>query len=79
MLADSFNVGTKNIEQKENEIISTYTYDTSKIVTGPNGISIVPYSKKIQFKTNTKIPKLGVMIVGWGGNYHGSLTQCSTT
>ena len=107
MLADSFNVDTKNIEQKENEIISTYTYDTSKIVTGPNGISIVPYSKKIQFKTNTKIPKLGVMIVGWGGNngttvtngilanrlslkwetkrgeikanYHGSLTQCSTT
>ena len=65
MLADSFNVDTKNIEQKENEILSTYTYETSKVVAGPNGISIVPYSKKIQFKTNTEVPKLGVMIVGW--------------
>ena len=107
MLANTFNVDSKNVETKENEILSTYSYDTSKIVSGPNGISIVPYSKKIQFKTNTKVPKLGVMIIGWGGNngttvtngilanrlslkwetkrgevkanYHGSLTQCSTT
>ena len=107
MLANTFNVDSKNVETKENEILSTYTYDSSKIVAGPNGISIVPYSKKLQFKTNTKVPKLGVMIVGWGGNngttvtngilanrlslkwetkrgevkanYHGSLTQCSTT
>ena len=107
MLANTFNVDSKNVELKENEIHSTYNYETSKIVSGPNGISIVPYSKKIEFKTNTKVPKLGVMIIGWGGNngttvtngilanrlslkwetkrgevqanYHGSLTQCSTT
>ena len=107
MLANTFNVDSKNVETKEGEILSTYSYDSSKIVSGPNGISIVPYTKKFQFKTNTKVPKLGVMIVGWGGNngttvtngilanrlslkwdtkrgeikanYHGSLTQCSTT
>ena len=43
MLAETFNVDTKNVEQKENEILSTYTYETSKVVAGPNGISIVPY------------------------------------
>ena len=107
MLADSFNVDTKNVELKGTELFSTYTYETSKVVASQNGISIVPYQKKIQFKTETKVPKLGVMIVGWGGNngttvtngilanrlslkwetkrgevkanYHGSLTQCSTT
>ena len=107
MLANTFCVDTKNIEKKDDEIISTYTYETSKIVSDKNGVSVVPCTKKIQFKTNTKIPKLGVMIIGWGGNngttvtngilanklslkwdtkrgevkanYHGSLTQCSTT
>ena len=68
MLANTFNVDSKNVEMKENEILSTYSYDTSKIIAEPNGISIVPFSKKIQFKTNTKVPKLGVMIIGWGGN-----------
>ena len=107
MLANTFNVEAKNVEQKGSEIYSTYTYETSKVVSNDKGITIVPYSKKIEFKTDTKIPKLGVMIVGWGGNngttvtngilanklslkwetkrgevkanYHGSLTQCSTT
>ena len=107
MLANTFNVDSKNVEQKGSEIYSTYTYETSKVVSNEKGITIVPYSKKIEFKTETKIPKLGVMIVGWGGNngptvtngilanklalkwetkrgevkanYHGSLTQCSTT
>ena len=107
MLANTFNVDSKNVELKGTEIYSTYTYETSKVVSNEKGISIVPYSKKIEFKTETKIPKLGVMIVGWGGNngttvtngilanklslkwetkrgevkanYHGSLTQCSTT
>ena len=107
MLANTFNVDAKNVEQKGSEIYSTYTYETSKVVSNDKCITIVPYSKKIEFKTDTKIPKLGVMIVGWGGNngttvtngilanklslkwetkrgevkanYHGSLTQCSTT
>ena len=107
MLTSSFNVDSKNVECKDGEMISTYSYETSKIVPSSQGISIVPYTQKIHFKTDTKIPKLGVMIVGWGGNngttvtngilanklslkwetkrgevkanYHGSLTQCSTT
>ena len=107
MLANSFNVDTKNVEMKGNEILSTYIYENSKVVSSPNGISIIPYQKNILLKTETQIPKLGVMIVGWGGNngttvtngilanrlslkwetkrgevkanYHGSLTQCSTT
>ena len=107
MLANTFNVDSKNVELKGSEIYSTYTYETSKVVSNEKGITIVPYSKKIEFKTDTKIPKLGVMIIGWGGNngttvtngilanklslkwetkrgevkanYHGSLTQSSTT
>ena len=107
MLANTFNVDSKNVEEKGSEIFSTYTYETSKVVSNEKGITIVPYSKKIEFKTETKVPKLGVMIIGWGGNngttvtngilanklslkwetkrgevkanYHGSLTQCSTT
>ena len=107
MLANTFNVDSKAVEQKGTEILSSYTYETSKVVANDKGVTIVPFTKKINFKTETKVPKLGIMIVGWGGsnsttmtngilanklslkwetkrvevkaNYHGSLTQCSTT
>ena len=75
MLANTFCVDTKNVEKKDDEIISTYTYETSKIVSDKNGVSVVPCTKKIQFKTNTKIPKLGVMIIGWGGNNGTTVTN----
>ena len=75
MLANSFNVDSKNVEQKGSEIYSTYTYETSKVVSNEKGITIVPYSKKIEFKTETKIPKLGVMVIGWGGNNGTTVTN----
>jgi myo-inositol-1-phosphate synthase len=75
MLANSFNVDAKNVEKKGSEIFSTYSYESSKVVSNENGITIVPYTKTIQFKTETKIPKLGVMIVGWGGNNGTTVTN----
>jgi myo-inositol-1-phosphate synthase len=84
-----------------------YEYSTQVVTNENNTIKITPVTKKYEFKTETKVPKVGVMFVGLGGNngttatvgvlankkklkwetkrgevkanYHGSLTQCSTT
>ena len=88
-------------------MLSKYEYSTQTITNENNTIKITPLTKKYEFKTETKVPKVGVMFVGLGGNngttatvgvlankkklkwetkrgevtanYHGSLTQCSTT
>ena len=75
MLANSFDVDSKNVELKGSEMFSSYTYETSKVVANEKGITIVPFTKKIDFKTETKVPKLGVMIVGWGGNNGTTVTN----
>lgn len=107
MLTDTFNVNSKNVQKTDTELLSKYSYETSKIVSDATGVTIVPETKTYEFKTVTTVPKTGVMIIGWGGNngttvtngilanklslkwetkrgevkanYHGSLTQCSTT
>lgn len=107
MLTDTFNVNSKNVQKTDTELLSKYSYETSKIVSDATGVTIVPETKIYEFKTVTTVPKTGVMIIGWGGNngttvtngilanklslkwetkrgevkanYHGSLTQCSTT
>lgn len=106
-LAETFNVSTKDVEQKGTEMYSKYSYQNSRIEATDKGITIIPETKTIEFKTETKVPKVGVLFVGWGGNngttvttgilanrnslkwetkrgevqanYHGSLTQCSST
>ena len=107
MLTKSFKVDCSNVEMKGTEMYSKYEYHNSKVVNDKDGIKIIPTVQKYEFKTETKVPKVGVMFVGLGGNngttatvgvlankkklkwetkrgevtanYHGSLTQCSTT
>ena len=46
------------------QIVSTYTYDTVTV----EGATVTPVSTKYTFKTDKKVPKTGMMLVGWGGN-----------
>ena len=107
MLSETFDVPSDKVKIEGTTIISEYSYETSRVEKTEKGIKVIPETKKIEFKTETKVPKVGVMFVGWGGNngttctagvlanrhnlkwetkrgevqanYHGSLTQCSTS
>ena len=74
MLAESFTVDTPNVTVNGTEMIAKYEYQTQKIEAGPNGVKVIPQTKKFEFKTETKVPKTGVMLVGWGGNNGTTLT-----
>lgn len=61
---EPFTVNSKNIQYTEDEIIAQYSYNVTKV----QGNVVTPVEEKFTFKTSRKVPKLGVMIVGLGGN-----------
>ena len=74
MLANTFTVDSPNVEMKGTEMYAKYEYATSHIVADETGVKIVPETKKFEFKTETKVPKTGLMMIGWGGNNGTTLT-----
>merc|ERR1712000_691363 len=55
-----------------------YTYRTTKVEAGADGKYIAtPLETAYDFKTERKVPKTGMMLVGWGGN-NGTTVKAGT-
>jgi myo-inositol-1-phosphate synthase len=66
---DVFTVNSPNVSYTDSEIKSKYTYRTTKVETGDDGKFVAtPTETLYDFKTERKVPKTGMMLVGWGGN-----------
>jgi len=73
--AGNFEVKSPNVTYTDDEITSEYTYNTSRVVKNANGsYTVEPLSQLYTFKTKRRVPKLGVMLVGWGGNNGSTIT-----
>jgi len=68
MLIDNFKVDSPNVHYGENVIVSDYTYSTTEVRVENGSAKAIPKNIQYQFKTDTRVPKMGVMIVGLGGN-----------
>ncbi|KAK4191567.1 inositol-3-phosphate synthase [Podospora australis] len=70
-----FVVDSPNVEYTENEIRSKYTYRTTDVTTTEDGkVIATPRETRYDFVVDRKVPKLGMMLVGWGGNNGSTLT-----
>ena len=70
-----FVVDSPNVVYTENEIKSTYAYCTTKVTKNADGQYVAqPISTIYDFKTDRKVPKVGLMLVGWGGNNGSTVT-----
>ena len=68
-------VNSANVKYTDDEIISEYRYETTHVDADHNGNYIVtPKSTEYTFKTKRKVPKFGLMLVGWGGNNGSTVT-----
>ncbi|KAL0344369.1 UNVERIFIED_CONTAM: Inositol-3-phosphate synthase [Sesamum angustifolium] len=78
MFIESFKVESPDVKYAEGEIHSVYNYETTELVhenrNGAYQWIVKPKTVKYEFKTDTHVPKLGVMLVGWGGNNGSTLT-----
>jgi myo-inositol-1-phosphate synthase len=72
---DLFVVDSPNVVYTESEIKSKYTYRTTSVTQGAHGKYVAtPKETVYEFKVDRKIPKLGMMLVGWGGNNGSTVT-----
>jgi myo-inositol-1-phosphate synthase len=66
---DLFTVNSSNVEYTEDTIKSKYTYRTTDVTQNAEGKYVaIPKETLYDFKVDRKVPKTGVMLVGWGGN-----------
>src|ERR1700761_6736899 len=72
---DIFVVNSPNVTYTDNEILSKYTYRTTDVTIGSDGkLVATPKQTLYDFKVGRKVPKVGVMLVGWGGNNGSTVT-----
>ncbi|XP_025087314.1 inositol-3-phosphate synthase 1-like [Pomacea canaliculata] len=56
-------------------IEAVYDYNTTAVEKDENGGYVAtPHNTRFTFRTKRKVPKLGVMLVGWGGNNGSTVT-----
>lgn len=69
MLIDSFVIDSPNVKVTDTEITSVYDYQSTKLERSEDGVwAVQPVTAKYEFRVDRQVPKLGVMLVGWGGN-----------
>ncbi|KAK5134107.1 hypothetical protein LTR08_006882 [Meristemomyces frigidus] len=66
--ASVFTVDSPNVTYSNADITSKYTYRTTDVSFKDGKYSAVPKETVYDFKTERKVGKVGVMLVGWGGN-----------
>lgn len=70
-----FTVNSPDVVYTDSEIKSKYTYRTTQVKKDANGHYVAtPQETVYDFKVDRKVPKLGVMLVGWGGNNGSTVT-----
>lgn len=70
-------ISSQDVKETNNEITAKYEYRSTRVITASKSnpeLKLVPVTQKVTFKTSKDIPKLGLMLVGWGGNNGSTLT-----
>lgn len=67
-------VSSPNIKYTEDFIYSDYEYQESLVTKNDNELMVQPYNKSLNIRTERKVGKVGVMLVGWGGNNGSTFT-----
>jgi len=71
---DAIKVNASNVNYSEEFIHSKYTYSSTSVKVVDGKYEVTPSNKEYEFKTGRKVPKTGLMLVGWGGNNGSTLT-----
>ncbi|KAF3760767.1 hypothetical protein M406DRAFT_83493 [Cryphonectria parasitica EP155] len=72
-----FTVDSPNVQYTDTSILSKYTYRTTSVTRSSSSSSsyvATPRETVYNFKTDRRVPKVGMMLVGWGGNNGSTVT-----
>ncbi|RKP24537.1 myo-inositol-1-phosphate synthase [Syncephalis pseudoplumigaleata] len=70
-----FKVNSDNVRYTDDHILAEYTYQNTRVTQDARGnVQVTPTDTVYHFKTDARLPKVGLMMVGWGGNNGSTLT-----
>ncbi|TNN66985.1 Inositol-3-phosphate synthase 1-A [Liparis tanakae] len=61
-------INSPNVKYTDTHIVSQYPYQTTSVHRDGNKVTVTPRTTEMTFSTERHVPRLGVMLVGWGGN-----------
>ncbi|XP_026496035.2 inositol-3-phosphate synthase [Vanessa tameamea] len=67
-------VSSPHVKYTDDYIFSEYEYNETLVTKKDNEIVAKPYNTSLSIRTGRKIGKVGVMLVGWGGNNGSTFT-----
>ncbi|GME85016.1 unnamed protein product [Ambrosiozyma monospora] len=67
-------VQTDKVHYTEDSLTSNYTYKNNVVEKNGDNYLVKPFAEDYQFKVDLKVPKMGVMLVGLGGNNGSTFT-----
>ena len=68
-------VDSSKVQYGPTHIESTYAYQTASVLRGKGGrVTVRPITRELEFRTERRVPKVGLMMVGWGGNNGSTVT-----
>lgn len=74
-MASTLNVESPNVHYSDKHIEVDYQYQTTSVLAeGPAGYTVRPETTELSIRTDRHVPKLGLMLAGWGGNNGSTLT-----
>lgn len=73
-LISSFRVNAPGVVYGDGEHTSVYEYTTNEVTVEDGVYTVKPQKKQMTFKVNDKTPRMGLMMVGLGGNNGTTLT-----
>ena len=69
-----FKVDSPSVTYTDKEIRSQYVYRTTAVSKNCGKYTAMPHEKVYDFKVERKVGKVGMMLVGWGGNNGSTVT-----
>lgn len=67
-------IDSPNVKYTEEYIESKYKYQTTEVEHDLGKLIVTPKETEYTFRVARKVPKVGVMLVGWGGNNGSTVT-----
>lgn len=75
MLVEDFTIDSKNVRREGDVLVSTYDYKTTEVDRTEDGEwTVRPVSTNYEFRTDTRVPKLGCVITAHRYNNDGIST-----
>jgi myo-inositol-1-phosphate synthase len=72
--SDIFTVESPSVKYTAKDITSSYTYRTTEMNIKNGKYVATPKETRFEFKTERNVGKVGLMLVGWGGNNGSTVT-----